>query len=60
MGLPKRRISRHRRGNRRAHQSLTARSLGECRQCHTRKPTHTVCPNCGWYAGRTVIETEES
>ncbi|HZB96443.1 MAG TPA: 50S ribosomal protein L32, partial [Herpetosiphonaceae bacterium] len=34
--VPKRKVSRHRRGNRRRHQYLTA-------------PQLTKCPNCGEY-----------
>jgi large subunit ribosomal protein L32 len=29
-----------------------------CPQCSTAKPTHVVCPNCGHYMGRKVVETE--
>jgi len=54
MPLPKRRHSKARGRKRRTHQALTARQLVPCRQCHQKNPSHTVCTNCGSYAGRVV------
>ena len=36
MGLPKRKVSHARQGDRRAHLALTAPSLVECSHCHAR------------------------
>ena len=30
----------------------------ECPQCHARMVPHRVCPTCGFYAGRQVIEVK--
>jgi large subunit ribosomal protein L32 len=30
----------------------------DCPQCRQRKPTHTVCPNCGTYNGMDVLRLE--
>ena len=57
--LPKQRISRHRRGNRRNHIYLTAPALVDCRNCGEMKRPHHVCPSCGYYRGRQVIVIEE-
>jgi large subunit ribosomal protein L32 len=57
--LPKQRISRHRQGNRRRHIFLAPVHLVECRNCRQLKRPHHVCPSCGWYNGRQVIEIEE-
>ncbi|MBA2276370.1 MAG: 50S ribosomal protein L32 [Chloroflexia bacterium] len=57
--LPKQRISRHRQGNRRRHHFLTPPQLVECRNCRQMRRSHHVCPNCGVYRGRQVIEIEE-
>lgn len=58
MANPKRRHSKSRKGKRRAHDFLVARSLVECPNCHERKLPHRVCPFCGHYKGREVIEVE--
>ncbi len=59
MPNPKSRHSKSRRGKRRAHDFLTARSLSNCSNCGTPVLPHRVCPNCGHYKGRQVIEIEE-
>ncbi|RPJ86911.1 MAG: 50S ribosomal protein L32 [Acidobacteria bacterium] len=59
MPNPKNRHSKSRRGKRRAHDFLTARSLSNCSHCGTPVLPHRVCPNCGHYKGRQVIEVEE-
>lgn len=56
--LPKQKISRHRQGNRRRHHFLTAPALVPCRECGATKQAHHVCPTCGKYRGRQVIEIE--
>ncbi|HEY65336.1 MAG TPA: 50S ribosomal protein L32 [Caldilineae bacterium] len=57
--LPKRRLSPGRRDRRRAHHALTPPHLVECPQCHKMRRPHHVCPHCGYYKGREVIEVEE-
>jgi len=57
--LPKQRISRHRQGNRRRHDFITAPVLVDCKSCRQPKLPHHVCPNCGMYRGRQVIVIEE-
>ncbi|MFH1663072.1 MAG: 50S ribosomal protein L32 [Chloroflexota bacterium] len=54
--LPKRKITKARRGQRRSHDKLTPRALVNCPQCNSPKLPHIVCPVCGTYAGREVIE----
>ncbi len=56
--VPKKRTSRSSRNARRAHDALTAPNLVACAQCKELKPSHTVCPHCGSYAGRQVLEIE--
>lgn len=56
--LPKKRTSKARRDQRRSHHALTAPELVECPVCRTMKPPHVVCPECGSYAGRQVIEVD--
>ena len=59
MAVPKRKHSNSRTGTRRAHDALTPRGLQYCPKCSTAKPSHVICPKCGDYMGRTVVETEE-
>lgn len=58
MAVPKRKHSNSRSGKRRANDGLKARVLQACPRCGTMKPSHVVCGNCGFYMGRTVLETE--
>jgi large subunit ribosomal protein L32 len=59
MPNPKRRHSRARRDKRRAHDALSRPSLSNCPNCHEAKLPHRVCPHCGQYKGREVIEVGE-
>ena len=59
MGVPKRRTSAAKRGQRRAHDKLTAPNVSLCPQCHEPLLPHHVCPHCGTYKGREVIKVEE-
>ena len=54
--LPKRKVAKARRGQRRSHNKLTPPSLINCPQCNNPKLSHIVCPVCGTYAGRDVVE----
>ncbi|MFC1951414.1 50S ribosomal protein L32 [Chloroflexota bacterium] len=56
MALPKRKYAKARQGKRRSHLGVTPLSLHNCPQCHSPKLPHHVCPTCGSYAGREVIE----
>lgn len=58
MAVPKRRHSNSRTGRRRAHDALTAKQLQLCPKCSTPKPSHVICPKCGHYMGRSIVETE--
>ena len=59
MAVPKRRSSNQKTRSRRAHDFLTPKQLAACPQCSTAIPTHVICPNCGYYMGRTVVEAKE-
>ncbi len=55
MALPKRKRAGSRQGKGR-HLYLTLSRLDYCPQCHSPKLPHRVCPVCGSYRGREVIE----
>ena len=59
MPLPKRRHSRARRDKGRAHMRLAGPALVACSQCHSLKLPHRVCPACGYYDGKKVVEIKE-
>jgi large subunit ribosomal protein L32 len=56
--LPKRKISKGRRDRRRAHDALKARNLVSCPNCGEMRLPHHVCPSCGFYKGREVVDVE--
>ncbi len=61
MAVPKGKVSRQRRDKRRSSVwKLTAPQLVACPNCGALVMPHRVCPACGQYKGRTVIEVEES
>jgi len=59
MALPKRRHSKSRRDKRRTNKGLTSISLGACPHCGEAKLPHRICPACGYYKGRPVVEIKE-
>jgi large subunit ribosomal protein L32 len=60
MAVPKRKQSNSRSGKRRSHDALKAKELMGCPKCSAAVPSHVVCPNCGYYMGRTIVESEEA
>ncbi|MDZ4654598.1 MAG: 50S ribosomal protein L32 [Coriobacteriia bacterium] len=58
MAVPKRKTSRAVRDSRRATHNLTAPARSVCPQCHEAKLPHRVCPSCGYYDGKEIVETE--
>jgi large subunit ribosomal protein L32 len=59
VAVPKKRQSRSRRDSRRANYKISAAVFNECEKCGSPKQPHRVCPSCGWYADRYVLETRE-
>jgi large subunit ribosomal protein L32 len=59
MPNPKRRHSKRRTSARRTHDSLVRAIVAECPNCHEPKLPHRVCPKCGKYKGREVLEVAE-
>lgn len=57
--LPKRKLSKGRRDRRRAHDALESANLVQCSQCGEMRLPHTVCPNCGYYQGREIVNMKK-
>ena len=58
MAVPKSKISKSKRGMRRAHDALKASAFVECANCGELMRPHHVCEACGTYRGREVVEVE--
>lgn len=56
MANPKRRHSKARTRSRRSTWKAATPALVRCPQCREPKLPHRVCPHCGSYAGRAVLE----
>jgi large subunit ribosomal protein L32 len=57
--VPKKRCSHARQGLRRSHLHLTVDELVSCSHCHQPMRRHHVCPTCGYYGGRLVVERKQ-
>jgi large subunit ribosomal protein L32 len=57
MAVPKSKVSKQR-GNKRfaSNYKASVPTLVECPQCHEMKQSHRVCPKCGYYDGKQVVE----
>jgi large subunit ribosomal protein L32 len=58
LAVPKQKQSSARRDKRRANHKIEAPTFNECPQCHAPRRPHRVCPECGYYARRQVIEPD--
>lgn len=56
MAHPKHRISKQRKGKRRTHYKAETPTLAACSNCGTAVIYHRVCPECGFYRGRVIID----
>ena len=59
MAVPKSRTSKGKRDRRRSHDALAAPTRAVCPDCGAPKLPHRVCPACGSYKGRTIVEKDE-
>ena len=58
MATQKRKKGRAPTRQRAANWKAVAPTYSECPQCRQPKLPHRVCGNCGYYAGREVLEVE--
>ncbi len=56
MAVPKKKVSKSRRDMRRSHHALPQIRSGECTNCGERKLSHHMCPKCGHYRGRMILD----
>ncbi|MGV3525713.1 MAG: 50S ribosomal protein L32 [Candidatus Sericytochromatia bacterium] len=60
MPQPKKKTSKSKRNSRRQHWRAVLPTLGPCEQCNEKKPSHMVCPSCGYYKGREVLQVAQA
>ncbi len=58
MAVPKRKTSKARRDKRRANWKLVTPTLVKCPACSALIKPHHVCPECGKYDGKVIVDTE--
>lgn len=58
MATPKRKKTKSKSRMRASQWKGVVPTYAECPQCHQPKLPHRVCGNCGYYAGREVVEVE--
>ena len=58
--LPKRKISKGRKGRRRAHNALVMPAFGPCPKCSKPKKAHFECEFCGHYGSFTKKATAKA
>ena len=58
MANPKKRTSKSKRDSRRSHDALSVVSVNTCPQCRDPKLPHRICPHCGYYNNRKVVDID--
>lgn len=59
MAVPKGKVSKQRKRKRRTHYKAEAPGMALCPKCGDVKLPHRVCPTCGTYKGKQVVEVDE-
>jgi large subunit ribosomal protein L32 len=59
MAVPKRKLSKSRKRLRRGHHRARAVPSQACPRCGSPKLSHRVCPTCGYYRGKKMVEVSE-
>jgi large subunit ribosomal protein L32 len=59
LAVPKGKTSKSKRNKRRTHQKLKLLNIVECPRCHSKKVSHRVCENCGYYSENEIIIFED-
>ncbi|MBS0605634.1 MAG: 50S ribosomal protein L32 [Parachlamydiales bacterium] len=56
MAVPRNRTSNARKNSRRAHHAKKPKNVSNCSNCSKPRIPHRICPHCGFYAGRAVVQ----
>ncbi|HTS89647.1 MAG TPA: 50S ribosomal protein L32 [Gemmatimonadales bacterium] len=60
MAVPKRKLSKSRKRLRRGHHRAASMPAQACPRCSSPKLPHRVCPTCGYYRGKKMVEVEDA
>lgn len=60
MAVPRNRNSNAHKNTKRAHHAKVKKNFASCPECGIQKMPHVVCPSCGTYRKRKVVETSTS
>jgi len=58
MPCPKKRTTRSKRDMRRSHDFLVPMTTVNCANCASLVKPHHVCPSCGYYKGKEVVQAK--
>ncbi len=56
MAVPRNRMSNARKNSKRAHHAKKPKSMSTCPNCSNPKLPHVLCPSCGAYNMRIVVQ----
>lgn len=56
MAEPKKRLTSTRSGARQSHDFLKPKNTIKCSHCKENIVPHRICPNCGYYRGKKIVE----
>lgn len=59
MAVPRNRHSTARKNSKRAHHAKTPVQTALCTNCGAQRKPHMICPSCGMYRGRVIVQTAE-
>jgi large subunit ribosomal protein L32 len=59
VAVPKKRTSKQKRDQRRAHWKITPPNVTRCPSCNAPNLAHRVCQDCGTYKGKQVVAAAE-
>ncbi|MGB3974917.1 MAG: 50S ribosomal protein L32 [bacterium] len=59
MPVPKKRKTHSKVKMQRANKHIAVSNRSTCSNCHEPKLPHRVCPNCGYYKSKQILEIKE-
>lgn len=60
MAVPRNRTSNARKNSRRSHHAKKPKNASACSNCGTKRLSHRICPQCGFYGGRAVVHGDKN